>query len=78
MADDPMTDQATEVERRRRRFPDPVNLVVGLLTLAMAGYVLSDGRWNLPDVDPRWAVAGGALLIGLLLLGASVRPGRRR
>lgn len=78
MADDPTTDRQTEVQRRRHRFPDPVNLVVGLLTLAVAGYVLSDGRWDLPSVDPRWAVAGAALLIGLLLLGASVRPGRRR
>lgn len=78
MDDEPTTDQPTDVERRRHRFPDPVNLVVGLLTLAVAGYALSDGAWNLPAVDPRWVVAGAALLIGLLLLGASVRPGRRR
>jgi hypothetical protein len=74
-----MAEYETDVEQeRRRRFPDPVNLVVGVLTLLAAGYAISDGHWGLGSVDPRWVIAGGALLIGLLLLGASVRPRRGR
>jgi hypothetical protein len=68
----------TEQQERRRRFPDPVNLIVGLLTLLAAGYALSDGRWNFGTTDPRWVIAGVALLVGLLLLGSSLRPRRRR
>lgn len=66
----------TEVveERRRRGFPDPLNLIVGLVTLGVAAYALTDGEWGLPAVDPKWIIAGGALLVGLLMLGASVRP----
>ncbi|HEY1572647.1 MAG TPA: hypothetical protein VGG05_14995 [Pseudonocardiaceae bacterium] len=67
----------TQIERKRR-FPDPVNLVAGLLTLWVAAYALSDGRLGFSGVDPRWVIAGIALLIGVLLLGASLRPGRRR
>ncbi len=74
-----MAEYETEVEQQRRhRFPDPVNLIVGVLTLLVAGYALSDGRWDLGSADPRWVIAGGALLVGLMLLGASMRPGRRR
>jgi hypothetical protein len=40
--------------------------------------VISDGGFDLPSVDPRWLIAGAALLIGLLLLATSLRPGRRR
>jgi hypothetical protein len=69
----------TDVEdRSRRRIPDPINLVVGLGTLLVSAYVLSDGAFDLPAVDPRWLIAGAALLIGLLLLAASLRPSRRR
>jgi protein-S-isoprenylcysteine O-methyltransferase Ste14 len=62
----------------RRRFPDPIALIVGIITLGVSGWVLSDGAWGLPNVDPRWLVAGGALVVGLLLLGASLRPRSRR
>jgi hypothetical protein len=67
-----------ETEQHRRRFPDPVNLVAGLLTLWVAVYALSDGRFGFTGLDPRWVIAGIALLIGVLLLGASLRPSRRR
>jgi hypothetical protein len=63
---------------QKRRFPDPVNLVAGLLTLWVAVYALSDGRLGFTGLDPRWVIAGIALLVGVLLLGASLRPGRRR
>lgn len=76
MATETMTTES--VERPRRRFPDPVNLVAGLLTLLAASYALTDGHWILSGVDPRWAIAGIALVVGLMLLGASLRPSRRR
>jgi hypothetical protein len=75
---DTQTEEYQTDERPRRRMPDPLNLIVGLITLGVASYALTDGQWGLPAVDPRWVVAGGALLVGLLLLGASLRPGRRR
>jgi hypothetical protein len=64
-------------DRPRRQWPDPLNLIIGVLTIGVAAYALTDGQWGLPTVDPRWVVAGGALVIGLLLLGASLRPKRR-
>jgi hypothetical protein len=74
---EPTDREDVEIEQRRR-FPDPVNLVAGLLTLWVAVYALSDGRWGFHGVDPRWVIAGIALLVGVLMLGASMRPGRRR
>jgi hypothetical protein len=71
-------DNTVQTERPARRFPDPLGLAVGLVTLAISAYVLSDGAWDLPAVDPRWLIAGGALFVGLMLLGASLRPTRRR
>jgi len=63
---------------RRWRFPDAWSLIIGLVTLLVSAYALSDGAVNLPSADPRWLIAGGALFVGLMLLGASVRPRRRR
>lgn len=56
-----------------RRGPDLLTLFAGIATLLMAAYVLSDGETWLPSFDPRWLLAGGAVLVGLLLLGSSVR-----
>ncbi|MBP2476242.1 hypothetical protein JOF53_005114 [Crossiella equi] len=50
-------------------------LVVAVLGLGFAAFALTDG-WIWEAVDPRWALAGLALLIGLGLLGASLRPRR--
>jgi hypothetical protein len=77
-AGDSDTTTATRTERRARRFPDPFALVVGLVTLLVAAYTLSDGAIDLPAADPRWYIAGGALFVGLMLLGASIRPRRDR
>jgi len=55
---------------------DPLSLVVGLLALLVSAYVLTDGGGWITAIDPLWALAGAAVLTGLLLLGASVRRGR--
>ncbi|MEV4600235.1 hypothetical protein AB0K15_22880 [Amycolatopsis sp. NPDC049253] len=60
----------------RRRGVDVITLVVGLATLLVSGYVLSDGASWLPTFDFRWVVAGGAVFIGVLLLAASLRRKR--
>jgi hypothetical protein len=60
----------------RRRGPDPLALLVGLATLAMAVFAFVG---DLPDLsfDPRWLLAGGAAVVGLFLLVGSLR-GRPR
>jgi hypothetical protein len=75
---DDTTERLDTDDRPRRRFPDPLNLIVGVLTLGVAAYALSDGQWGIPMEDPRWIIAGAALVVGLFLLGASVRSGRQR
>lgn len=65
-----------ELEQRRRRAPDLVTLVVGLLALGMAGAAFVGRLPVLPGFDPRWLLAGGAALLGILLLAGSLR--RRR
>ncbi|MFD1149928.1 hypothetical protein [Saccharothrix hoggarensis] len=59
-----------------KRGVDVVGLVFGIAALVAAAYMLSDGAtW--PDfLDLRWALAGGAMVIGLGLLAGSAR--RRR
>ena len=64
----------------RRRGPDPLALVVGLATLAMAVFAFVGELPDLGFVDPRWLLAGGAAAVGLLLLVGNLRgrSGRRR
>ncbi len=71
-------EETTTMTTERRRFPDPFAMIVGLVTLVVSAYVLSDGAFDLPAIDPRWLIGGGALFVGLMLLGASLRPNRRR
>lgn len=66
-----------DTERPVRRRLDPVALIAGIGTLLVAAYVLTDGAIWFPSVDPRWLLAGGALVIGLIMLVASLRGGRR-
>ena len=61
-----------------RRRVDTVALVAGLLTLVASGYVLSDGALWVPGLEPRWLLAGAALLVGVLMLAGSLRNGRHR
>jgi hypothetical protein len=57
----------------RHRGPDPVALLVGLLALAMAAAAFVGEVPTLAGFDPRWLLAAGAALIGLLLLTGSLR-----
>jgi hypothetical protein len=69
----------TPVETRPgKRGVDVFTLIVGLATLLASVYVLTDGAHFLPAFDFRWVLAGGAVLIGVLMLGASFRGGRKR
>jgi fatty acid desaturase len=70
--------EKTRDPETRRRWPDVFTLLMGLATLVASGYVLTDGRLWLPTVDPRWLLTGIALFVGVLLLGSSLRGGRRK
>ena len=60
-----------------RRGVDVFTLIVGVATLLISAYFLSDGASWLPPFDFRWVIAGGAVLVGLMLLGASFGKRRR-
>jgi hypothetical protein len=60
----------------RRRGPDVVMLLVGLLALGMSVSAFVGQVPSLAGFDPRWLLAGGAAVIGLLLLAGGLR-GRR-
>lgn len=63
----------------RRRGPDPLTLVVGLATLAMAVFAFVGDLPDLSGFDPRWLLAGGAAVVGLVLLVGNLRrSGGRR
>ena len=64
------------VAERPSRGPDVLTLLMGLISLSAAGMALFNWAPALPLLDPRWLLAGGAVLVGLLLLVASVRPTR--
>jgi len=57
----------------RRRGPDPLALVVGLATLAMAVFAFVGELPDLSGFDPRWLLAGGAVVVGLMLLVGNLR-----
>lgn len=65
-------DETAVIGRRRRRGPDPFALLIGLLTLGMAAAAFTGRVPQLSGFDPRWLLAGGAALLGLLLLIGSI------
>lgn len=73
------TDQSNQTEGavRPKRRVDFFTLFAGVVALLVAGYVLGDGASWLPVMDLRWVLAGGAVIIGVLMLIASVAGGRR-
>ncbi|GHE95992.1 hypothetical protein GCM10017786_30650 [Amycolatopsis deserti] len=70
-------DTETPAQPERRRGVDVFTLIIGIATLLVSAYVLSDGATWLPAFDLKWVLAGGAVLVGVLMLGASMRGGRR-
>ena len=72
-----MAERDTERETRRRG-PDILTLLAGIATLGVSTWVLTDGEVWLPSFDPRWLLAGGALVVGLIFLIGSVRGSRRK
>lgn len=70
--------ERTDTEQGKRRLPDFLTMFMGLVTLFVSSFVLTDGTVWWPQVDLRWLIAGAALLVGLLLLASSLRGGRRR
>lgn len=56
-----------------RRGLDPLTLLFGIGALLVSGIALTNGSGLLPGVDPRWLLAGGAILVGLLLLVGTLR-----
>lgn len=69
--DSPGTDGGTT--EKRRRMPDLFTLVVGLVSLGIAGSGFLGQAPDLQALDPRWLLAGGAVVLGLVLLLASLR-----
>ena len=62
-----------EPARPRRRGPDGLTLLVGLATLAMAVFAFTGTLPDLSFVDPKWLLAGGAAVVGLVLLAGNLR-----
>jgi hypothetical protein len=57
----------------RRRGPDVVTLLVGLLALGMSAAAFVGEVPSLAGFDLRWLLAAGAAAVGLLLLVGSLR-----
>lgn len=72
MTENPYQYEETEQSPQRRRV-NVFTLLFGVATLLVSAYVLSDGATWLPGLDLRWILAGGAILVGTLMLGASMR-----
>jgi hypothetical protein len=63
---------------RRRGGVDVFTLLVGILALGMAvSAFVGQVVFLWPGFDPRWLLAGGAALLGVLLLSNSLRRSRR-
>lgn len=58
----------------RRGFPDLLTGLAGIGALLVSAYVLTDGAFEIPN--PTWLLAGGALLVGVLMLVSSIRGKR--
>ncbi|HVV14216.1 hypothetical protein [Amycolatopsis sp.] len=79
MAENPYSYDETEeiTEEPRRRGVDVFTLLIGIVVLFVSAYTLTDDHSWFPSFDLRWLLAGGAVLVGILMLGASLRGGRK-
>lgn len=62
---------ADREQNETKRFPDVLMLLAGIGTLLVSAYVITNGAFRVPN--PTWLLAGGALLVGVLLLASSLR-----
>ena len=65
--------EVAAAEVTRRRGPDPLALLGGVLTMVMAVAAFTGWLPEVPHFDPRWLLAGGAAVVGALLLLGSLR-----
>jgi hypothetical protein len=67
------THRSNPDNRRTRRGIDPLTLIVGLGALFAAAVGLSEDTSWVSAIDPRWLLAAGAVLVGVLLLVGTLR-----
>jgi hypothetical protein len=72
-----LTQQTGERAPKRRHGPDLYAMMTGVGALFVSAYILTDGAGWFSSMSPRWTLAVGAVLIGVLLLLASLRKDRR-
>jgi hypothetical protein len=65
-------------DQPHRRGLDPITLLFGIGALLVSATALTDGSSLLPEMDPRWLLAAGTVLVGLLLLVGTLRRPRDR
>ena len=68
----------TGVPGRTRRPPDLLTLLVGLASLGTACLAIVGYLPGIPGFDPRWPLAGAAVLVGVALLATSLRRSPQR
>lgn len=73
-----MTEQTERSSQCGRRGIDPIALIFGIAALFVSSLAFSGDTGWLSAVDVRWLLAGGAILVGLLLLTGSMRRPPRR
>ncbi|GAA0595983.1 hypothetical protein GCM10010174_08990 [Kutzneria viridogrisea] len=64
-------------EYGNRGGPRVFTLLIGLVGLLGCGYALTDGAVERLPFGPTGLLAGAALLVGVLILAWTVRPGSR-
>lgn len=73
----PMPDNDSRPERRGG--VDSITMLGGLIALLLAAYALSDGFGGVAAFrDPRWLLATGAVLIGVVMLIGTLRPNKSK
>lgn len=63
-------------DKPSRRGADPFTLIIGVVALFVSVVAFTEDTGWLSALDPRWLLAGGAVLVGMLLLIGSLRRPR--